>query len=144
MEDRSLYGFEILEALDGRVDIMSADQLDNLEGPLLAVCNTSPRNTQGTHWIGVCIDKQRRGEFFDSYGLHPMAYGMECGMENTAFWMYNDIRLQAYNSSVCGYYVIGYCIAKMDGLGMEDYVNLFSSNSKINDTKIYNFIKSIM
>ena len=69
---------------------------------------------------------------------------MECGMENTAFWMYNDIRLQAYNSSVCGYYVIGYCIAKMDGLGMEDCVNLFSSNSKINDTKIYNFIKSIM
>ena len=107
MSDRSLYGFEIANALDGMVDVLFAYQIGNLRGPVLAVCNTSPLNTRGSHWVGVCIDSQQRGEFFDLYGLHPMAYGMECGLRNSKIWTYKDIPLQAYNSSVCGYYVIG-------------------------------------
>ena len=144
MSDRSLYGFEIANALDGMVDVLSADQIGNLRGPVLAVCNTSPLNTRGSHWVGICIDNQQRGEFFDSYGLHPMAYGMECGMEHAGSWTYNDILLQSFNSSVCGHYVIGYCFTKMAGLRMEEFVYLFCNDTKINDEKIYNLIKNTL
>ena len=144
MPDRSLYGFEIADALNGMVDVMSADQIGNLRGPVLAVCNTSPLNTRGSHWVGICIDNQQRGEFFDSYGLHPMAYGMECGMEHTSMWTYNDILLQGYNSSVCGYYVIGYCLAKMAGRSLGEFVYIFSNNSKLNDEKIYRLVKDML
>ena len=144
MPDRALYGFQIANALDGVVDVMSADQIDYLRGPALAVCNTSPQNTRGTHWVGVCIDEQNRGEFFDSYGLHPMAYGLESVMKTTRTWTYNDISLQCYNSSVCGHYVIGYCLAKMAGCSMEEFVYIFSNNSKLNDEKIYRLVKDVV
>ena len=137
MPDRSLHGFEIANALHGVVDVMSADQIDGLKGPSLVVSNTSTRDTRGSHWVGICTDNQQRGEFFDSYGLHPLAYGMEGGMDNTVIWTYNDIRLQGYNSSVCGHYVIGYCLAKMVGRSLEEFINLFSKNSRVNDDKIY-------
>ena len=144
MPDRSLYGFEIATALDGVVDVMSADQIDDLRAPALVVCNTSTRDTRGSHSVAICIDNQRRGEFFDSYGLHPMAYGMEGGMENSRTWTYNDIPLQSYTSSVCGHYVIGYCLTRLAALSMEDFVCSFTTNTKVNDEIIYNLVKNIV
>ena len=144
MPDRELYGFEIANALAGMVDVLSADQIGKLKGPVLAVCNTSPLNTRSSHWVGICIDNQQRGEFFDSYGLHRMAYGMEGGMVNSRILTYNDIPLQAYISSACGYYVIGYCLTKMAGLPMGVFVYLFSNSTKLHDDKIYKLINVVV
>ena len=144
MQDKSLYGFEIKEALGGMVEMLSVDQTENLRGPTLAVCNTSPQNTVGTHWIVICIDKHQRGEFFDSFGLHPASYDMEASMRGTQSWVYNDVSLQEYGSSVCGYYAIGYSLAKINGISMAEFVGMFSSDNLNNDRQIYSYVEHLL
>jgi len=45
--------------------------------PLLAkhkayIVNLDKMNENGSHWISIYFDKNRRGEYFDSYGLPPL------------------------------------------------------------------------
>ncbi len=140
MVDRALYGYEIGDALGGYVQLLSADQTYDLRGPLLAVCNTSDSDTQGSHWIAICIDGQRRGEVFDSFGMHPAVYGLTDVMQNTHTWRYNDVCLQNHGTAVCGYYAIGYCRAKMRGISMLEYLSMFTKDTLLNDIAIYRWI----
>ncbi len=142
MQDRGLYGFEIRNAVGGGVDILAADQACFNRGPILAVCNTSDSDTAGSHWIVFCIDKYQHGEFFDSFGLPPAAYGLECSMMNCKRWTYNDVRLQDIYSSVCGYYAIAYCRAKLSGVTMGQFISLFSSDTIANDNGIYRWVNA--
>ena len=86
MQGRPLYGYEIKEALGNIPNILSADQVSYLQGPTLAVCNTSDAGTSGTHWIAVSIDHRNRGECFDPFGLHPILYGHSDSMEDAREW----------------------------------------------------------
>lgn len=138
MQDEFLYGFEIKQALSGVGDIISADLLHTLKPPTLSVCNTSTSDSPGTHWVVICIDKHRNGEFFDSFGMHPAVYGLENGMSNADEWFFNDYRLQHPSSVVCGYYTIAYCMAKIKGVSMVDFLSIFTSNAMYNDKVIYN------
>lgn len=133
-----LYGFEIEKALCGLVDILSSDHVYDIHGPMLAVCNTSPSDTLGTHWVVVCIDSCRRGEFFDSLGMPPHTYGLERSMDNVKTWVYNDKKLQSDTSVVCGFYAIAFCRAKLLGIDMQTFVSLFSTRDYHgNDDLIY-------
>ena len=40
--------------------------------PKLFVVNTGPMEFPGTHWIAIYFNEQMKGEFFDSYGKHPL------------------------------------------------------------------------
>ncbi len=140
MVDSALYGYEIDDALGGYVQLLSADQAHDLTGPTLSLCHTSDAGTQGSHWVAICIDIQHRGEFFDSFGMPPVVYGLEHVMANTNGWRYNDVQLQHRSTSVCGYYTIGYCRAKMDGVSMSDYVSIFDRDRLSNDDAIYRWI----
>ena len=42
------------------------------EYPKSFVVNTDPMELPGTHWIAVYFNEQMKGEFFDSYGKHPI------------------------------------------------------------------------
>ena len=42
--------------------------------PKSFVVNTDPMELPGTHWIAIYFNKQMKGEFFDSYGKHPIHY----------------------------------------------------------------------
>ena len=136
MEGNALYGYEIEIALNGCAKILSRDQLSPFKGPFLAVCNTSNSNKPGSHWVVICIDKFQQGEFFDSFGLSPDAYGMGDSFKTTQAWRYNDIRLQQYSS-----YAIAYCRAKLRGLLMRDFLCIFSKNNyKLNDSLVYRYV----
>ena len=39
--------------------------------PASYVFNTDPREKSGTHWVAVYIDKNGKGEYFDSFGKKP-------------------------------------------------------------------------
>ena len=39
----------------------------------LYVCNTDPNHKPaGEHWVTIYIDSDRRGEYFDSFGMPPL------------------------------------------------------------------------
>ena len=51
------------------------DQLSSIEinkYPKSSVVNTDSMELPGNHWIAVCFNEQMKGEFFDSYGKHPI------------------------------------------------------------------------
>ena len=49
--------------------VYSADTLPPT--PRLLVCNTDPSTRLGLHWIVIHVDKNGRGEYFDSFGRAP-------------------------------------------------------------------------
>ena len=55
---------------------MQKDQLPTVECPGSYVVNTDPSTTPGEHWVVMFFNNQRSAEFFDSYRLHPIVYGL--------------------------------------------------------------------
>jgi len=144
MPDKSLHGFQINRALGYVAELLSADQVRRLRGPVLAVCNTSPSHAPGSHWIVICIDNRQRGEFFDSFGMPPAVYGLDDSMERSVQWTFNDIQLQHPASSVCGHYAIAYSLAKLSGIAMSEFVAIFSSDTRQNDRMIFKLIHAML
>ena len=55
--------------------VYPTDKIPNLCSlPALSVCNTDTSSKRGEHWIVLNIDKNRRGEYFDSFGRCPFKY----------------------------------------------------------------------
>ena len=57
--------------------VYACDQLSSIkinEYPKSFVVNTDPMALPGTHWIAIYFNEQMKGEFFDSYGKHPIHY----------------------------------------------------------------------
>ena len=52
--------------------------------------------------------------------------------ENCATWMYNDAELQSQDSNECGYYVIAFCLSRINNISHYDYISMFSDNFTLN------------
>ena len=92
--------------------VYACDQLSSIEiskYPKSFVVNTDPMELPGMHWIAIYFDEQMKGEFFDSYGKHPIHYKkhfLDFMNRNAVEWKHNKIRLQSAFSTVCGQYCI--------------------------------------
>ena len=57
--------------------VYACDELTSIEinkYPKSFVVNTDPMELPGIHWIAIYFNEQMKGEFFDSYGKHPIHY----------------------------------------------------------------------
>ena len=57
--------------------VYACDQLSSIEiNKYLRsfVVNTDPMELPGAHWLAIYFEEQMKGEFFDSYGKHPILY----------------------------------------------------------------------
>lgn len=86
------------------------------------VVNTSPSHVPFGHWVAI-VDQQ----FFCSFGTDPRVYGID-GINS-----YNQQRIQATNSDVCGLYAITYVKCKCRGYTLESYLQCFTDITVIND-----------
>ena len=89
--------------------VYACDQLSSIEinkYPKSFVVNTDPMELPGTHWIAIYFNEQRKGEFFDSYGEHPIHDNKYFLNRNAVEWEHNKIQLQSAFSTVCGQYCI--------------------------------------
>ena len=88
--------------------VYACDQLSSIEineYPKSFVVNTDPIELPGTHWIAIYFNGQMKGEFFDSYGKHPIHYNkyvLDFMNRNGVEWEHNKIQVQSAFSSVCG------------------------------------------
>ena len=76
--------------------------------PKSFVVNTDPTEHYGTHWIAIYFNEQMKGEFFDSYGKHPIHYNkyfLDFMNRNAVEWEHK-IELQSAFFTVCGQYCI--------------------------------------
>ena len=57
----------------------------------LYVCNTDPNHKPGEHWVTIYIDSDRRGEYFDSFGMPPLFNEFLTFLNyNTKSWTHNN------------------------------------------------------
>lgn len=123
------------------IGVFACDELPkNTPKPALMVCNTDAGNLPGEHWISIFIDRDGRGEFFDSFGRepgHPFSGYMD---KHCYYWTYNDRQLQSVLSSFCGQYCVFYCYRRSRGMNMNAIVNLFSGDTALNDYLVHKFV----
>ena len=109
------------------------------------VANTDPSNEPGKHWVAFYFTSEKRGEFFDSYGQPPDYYKMSFKRfldKQSDEWDFNQRKLQSAWTDVCGQYCIFYLSHRARGLSMNKIVQLFSSNTMLNDKNVSQFVKT--
>ena len=120
--------------------VFAADEMPDLDTfPCGFVANTDPRTEPGTHWVSFYFPSRDKGEFFDSYGYPPEYYGEPFTVYNVE--TINSHKLQSSWSEVCGHYCIFYLYYRSRGYSMSKIVNMFSSNTTINDCKVSCYVK---
>ena len=120
--------------------VFAADELPDLDTfPCGFVANTDPRTEPGTHWVAFYFPSRDKGEFFDSYGYPPEYYGEPFTAYNVE--TINSHKLQSSWSEVCGHYCIFYLYYRSRRHSMSKIVNMFSSNTTINDCKVSCYVK---
>lgn len=97
----------------------------------------------GRHWVSVLINKHKRGEYFDSFGLPPprrihLFLNTVC-----TSWEYNATRVQSKDSPYCGHYCLLYLRHRLQNFDPLDFINIFKPLSDIEkDIMLCNLFKN--
>jgi hypothetical protein len=121
--------------VDTYLGTFSSNHLPHETG--IFVSNTDPCHREGTHWIAIFIDAdRRRGEYFDSFGRPPNKLFTDYMNTHCRHWIYNKRQLQSIASKLCGYYCVLYCIFRSRGRDLNSFVNSFTNDTGFNDVLI--------
>ena len=74
--------------------------------PFFMIVNTQAHNLPGAHWVSVFIDKNRRGEVFDSLALPIHKVLLRWLNQFTRSVIRNHLTYQHFLSDSCGAFVI--------------------------------------
>ena len=118
--------------------VFSCDTLP--PNPELLVCNTDPHDKPGTHWIVIYVDKNGRGEYFDSFGMEPPAVFKDYMNKHCRNWTFNRRKLQSVLSRFCGHYCCFYCVYRYNGFSMNKIVSMFTNDATVNDVLVHKFV----
>ena len=102
------------------------------------VINLDEYHDIGTHWIALYVNN-KTVTYFDSFGVEhiPKEIMKLIGNKNIVT---NILRIQAYDSIMCGYFCIGFIDFMFNGNSLTDFTNLFSPNDfKKKDNIILNY-----
>ena len=96
----------------------------------------------GTHWIALYV-KNNNITYFDSFGVEHIPKEITKFIDNKNIKT-NIFRIQAYDSTMCGYFCIGFINLMFKGKTLTEYTNLFSPNifKRNNDTIINYFMNN--
>ena len=75
------------------MEVFSSDTLPTRipNRPAIIVCNTDPSDRSGEHWVCIYIDRNRQGDFFDSFGRRPCQPFCAFMDKHCIYWTYNDM-----------------------------------------------------
>jgi len=108
----------------------------------LFIFNTDKASQPGMHWVCVYIDRKRRGEYFDSFGMHPTVHYFETFLNNNCTrWHCNTRPIQDILSDACGYHCIFYAVHRCIGLKLNTIVNMYTNDMLFNDAIAKAFVR---
>ncbi len=132
--------YEIIEFChDNKIPLdglhMRDEQYHSMKNNKCYVFNIGSMNSDGTHWVAVCI-KKNKGYYFDSYGLSPPNEILNWIHKNKHIkFKRNDHQIQPIKSPMCGYYVLLFLFNIMkNNESFYEFVYRFFDNN--NDEKI--------
>ena len=106
-----LANFEVLMYYQNESRFIRVYSRDNLPGKIkdgAYVINLDEYSDIGTHWIVLCVNT-KTVTYFDSFGVEHIPKEIKKFINNKNI-IANIFRLQAYESVMCGYFCIGFCI----------------------------------
>lgn len=137
-----------LKNLPNFLGVFARDTLpNNVDSfPHSLICNTDEHDEEGTHWIAIYVDKNMKGDYFDSYGRRPLNSEFLVYLQQTAQngFKWNRTALQCDSCVTCGEYCCVYLIARTYDFSHDKFIKLFTKNLFNNDIiikNIFNYIK---
>lgn len=105
------------------------------------IVNTDKIENKGQHWIVICVDFSKNGEYFDSLGMPPLYEEFADFLSGCHLWQYNERMIQGINSQFCGHFCAAYIQCRVRGDSMQEFTNRFTSDPLLNDNIIKNWVK---
>ena len=120
--------------------VFSRNNLPNKIKKGAYVINSDEYEHTGTHWVSLFV-KANKVIYFDSFGIEHIPKEINKFINNNI--ESNIFRIQAYDSTMCGYFCIEFINYMLKGKTLLDYINLFSPNDfKKNDQVIKRIFKN--
>ena len=90
------------------------------------VINLDEYHDIGTHWVALYVNN-KIAIYFDSFGVEHIPKEIMKFIKRKKI-ITNIYGIQAYDSTMCGYFCIGFISFMFKGKSLTDYTNLFSPN----------------
>ena len=105
------------------------DQLPKyIKYPSCLIVNNQSSNQPGQHWIAIYFEKNRKAEFFDSFGQGAKYYNLENYIRiRSKGYVNNNVQLQSNDSNFCGYYCVLFILLKSRGWTLRKILKQFKS-----------------
>ena len=111
--------------------------------PIFMVVNTHTHNLKGQHWKAIFIDKNRRGEVFDSLA-QPMSDFLKRFMNRfSRKWKTNRKVYQHAKSTTCGAFALYYILKRMDYPSLDAFTQTFSRSLIVNERLMRAFYRTL-
>ena len=92
-----------------------------------------------THWVALWVNDDNNVTYFDSFGVEHIPKEIKAFVNDKNIKT-NILRIEAYDSIMCGYFCIRFIDFMLKGKTLTQYTNLFSPNNfKKNDDIILNY-----
>ena len=125
----SLTNFEIQEYYQNEPrfnGVLSRDNLPNTIKNGAYLINLDEYRDNGTHWVALHVNNKTI-IYFDSFGVEHIPKDIMKFIDNKNI-ITNIFKIQAYDSTMCGYFCIGFINFIFNGNSLTDYTSLFSPN----------------
>lgn len=127
------------------VGIFPSDQLPEIKQfPSILIANVDSSTQPGSHWVAFYFTRDKKGEFYDSYGNPPQEYKEVFSKflrANVEHWTHNTRTIQSPWSSVCGQHCLFYLLHRCRNVPMSTIIQLFTPNQAWNDMLVEDFIQ---
>ena len=127
------------------VGVYPADRLPPVQKyPSALVVNSDPDGMRGSLWLAMYFDDHKKAEFFYSYGLPPEIYRnhfIQFLEKNSSHFVRNEVRLQSFNTTVCGQHCLFYLLHRCRNISMNKIVSVFTDDHLINNMLVHDFIE---
>ena len=105
--------------------------------PTIFIVNTDPLPGKGTHWITLFMDKVC--EHFDSSGHQPRKDFENYLIVQGPNYMYNNSRVQDFNTDTCGKFCLMYAYFRCRGFSFNDIMSMFKDSLALNEVVVESF-----
>ena len=82
----------------------------------------------GTHWVALYMSNNDV-TYFDSFGVEHIPKEIKAFIDRSLSITTNILRIQGYDSIMCGYFFIGFIDFMLAGKTLTEFTNLFSPNN---------------
>lgn len=106
--------------------VFPANSLSSIKKNSFAILNSEEIGEDGAHWTAVYIN-DTCSEFFDSFGKTPEfyhKYWQKLLLKHSSAYLYNDERIQKYNTANCAKFCIFYVFFRSKGMSYKTLMDL--------------------